>query len=112
MADLDDTGDERFQILALDGGGLKGLFSAAVLAALEEDLDVVVGDHFDLIVGTSTGGLVALGLGAGLRPSEIVDFYVDKGQYVFGARRGWLRRIRHARHRPTRLRSALEEVFG
>jgi len=60
----------RFQILSLDGGGLKGLFSAAVLAELENDLRVAIADSFDLIVGTSTGGLIALGLGAGLRPAD------------------------------------------
>lgn len=45
----------RFQILSLDGGGIKGLFSAAVLAKIEEDLSVRVTDHFDLITGTSIG---------------------------------------------------------
>src|SRR4051812_35740381 len=42
---------KRFQILSLDGGGLRGMFSAAVLARLEEDLDVRIADHFDLIAG-------------------------------------------------------------
>ena len=54
---------ERFQILSLDGGGVKGLFSAAVLAFLEEDHGLHIADHFDLIVGTSTGGIIALALG-------------------------------------------------
>lgn len=54
---------KRFQILALDGGGIKGIFSAAFLAKIEEDLEIKVVDHFDLIVGTSTGGIIALGLG-------------------------------------------------
>ena len=54
---------KRFQILCLDGGGIKGLFSAAFLAKLEEDLKINIIDHFDLIVGTSTGGIIALGLG-------------------------------------------------
>ncbi len=57
---------ERFQILSLDGGGIKGLFSAAVIAALEEDFDTPIVEHFDLITGTSTGGIVALCLGMGL----------------------------------------------
>lgn len=58
---------DRFQILSLDGGGIKGLFSAAVLAAVEEDQNVNIAEHFDLITGTSTGGIIALGLGLGLR---------------------------------------------
>lgn len=56
------------------------MFTAAVLAALEEDLKTDITDHFDLIVGTSTGGIIALGLGLGLRPSELVDFYATKGK--------------------------------
>lgn len=64
----------RFQILALDGGGIKGLFSAAILAALEDDLKTRITDHFGLIAGTSTGGLIAIALGLGLSPREIVHF--------------------------------------
>ena len=45
---------EAFNVLSLDGGGLKGIYSAAVLAALEEDFGVRVVDHVDLIAGTST----------------------------------------------------------
>jgi patatin-like phospholipase/acyl hydrolase len=79
----------RFQILSLDGGGIKGLFSAAVLAAIEEDLDVHIVDHFDLIAGTSTGGIIAIALGLGLRPREIVEFYLREGPAVFSKRFGW-----------------------
>ena len=74
---------ERFQILSLDGGGIKGLFSAAVLAAIEEDLKLNIVDHFDLIAGTSTGGIIALGLGLGMKPREIVDFYLCEGPKIF-----------------------------
>jgi patatin-like phospholipase/acyl hydrolase len=102
----------RFQILSLDGGGLKGLFSAAVLAHLEQDLNVVIADHFDLIVGTSTGGLVALGLGAGLRPAEIVEFYESNGTTIFGKGRGKIRAAFKAKHSADTLRRALVEVFG
>ena len=74
---------ERFQILSLDGGGIKGIFSAGVLAALEEDLNIEIIDHFDLIAGTSTGGIIAIGLGLGLRPREIVEFYLREGPRIF-----------------------------
>ncbi|MGW5232081.1 patatin-like phospholipase family protein, partial [Streptomyces nodosus] len=74
---------ERFQILALDGGGFRGMFSAAVLARLEEDLGVRVADHFDLIAGTSTGGIIALGLGLGLSPQQILEFYTEHGPRIF-----------------------------
>ena len=74
---------DRFQILAFDGGGIKGLFSAAVLSSVEEDLGIDITDHFDLIVGSSTGGIIALGLGLGLRPRQIVDFYTKHGPAIF-----------------------------
>jgi len=86
---------KRFQILALDGGGAKALFTAHVLARLEQDLGVTISDSFDLIAGTSAGGIVALGLGAGLTPKEIVSNYEELVHQVFPAsrRRAW-RRIR------------------
>ncbi|HVL68616.1 MAG TPA: patatin-like phospholipase family protein [Vicinamibacterales bacterium] len=83
----------RFQILSLDGGGIRGVFSAAILAAIEEDLNIRLADHFDLIAGTSTGGIIALGLGLGLRPADILGFYLEHGPRIFS--------------NPLRLRSAL-----
>ena len=60
-------------MLALDGGGAKALFTAHVLARLEADLGLCIADSFDLIAGTSAGGVITLGLGAGMRPAEIVE---------------------------------------
>lgn len=79
------TVQQKFQILSLDGGGIKGVFTAAVLAAVEEKLNVNIADHFDLIVGTSTGGIIALGLGMGLRPAEILKFYLVWASYIYFA---------------------------
>ncbi len=75
--------NKKFKILSLDGGGIKGLFSAAVLSHLEKDLNVRMVDYFDLIVGTSTGGLIALALGKGLPADDILRFYIDQGQKIF-----------------------------
>src|SRR5579862_5792652 len=108
--------EKRFQILSLDRGGIKGLFSAAVLAKWEEDLGCSIADSFDLIVGTSTGGIIALGLGLGLRPREIVRFYLDQGNRIFP--NGWTTPYRTARQfirskfSPTPLRGALQDCFG
>ncbi|MCZ4096104.1 CBASS cGAMP-activated phospholipase [Streptomyces sp. H39-C1] len=105
---------ERFQILALDGGGFRGMFSAAVLARLEEDLGVRIADHFDLIAGTSTGGIIALGLGLGLSPQQILEFYTEHGPRIFRDRsrmRG-LRHLVRAKYGTEPLRAALTEVFG
>lgn len=105
---------ERFQILALDGGGFRGMFSAAVLARLEEDLGVRIADHFDLIAGTSTGGIIALGLGLGLSPQQILEFYTEHGPRIFRDRsrlRG-LKHLMRAKYSAEPLRAALTEVFG
>jgi predicted acylesterase/phospholipase RssA len=105
---------ERFQILSLDGGGLKGIYSAAVLAALEESMGVPIVSRFDLIVGTSTGGIIALGLGLGLSPREILDFYVRSGADVFGDRlklRSWMRLLR-PKYSAGKLAASIREVFG
>lgn len=105
---------ERFQILSLDGGGIKGLFSAAILAAIEEDINIKVVDHFDLLTGTSSGGIIALGLGLGMSPREIVEFYLSEGHKIFPGFLGikgfqhWL--FRKFSQKP--LMESLQECFG
>jgi predicted acylesterase/phospholipase RssA len=107
---------ERFQVLSLDGGGAKALFTAHVLACLEADLGVHVTDHFDLIAGTSAGGILALSLGAGLRPAEIVENYTVLIERVFpGARRArwrYLPRAMRPAYSGAALREVLAEVLG
>ncbi|TDD68062.1 patatin [Jiangella aurantiaca] len=107
---------ERFQVLALDGGGAKALFTAHVLARLEADLGVRTIDHFDLIAGTSAGGILALGLGAGLSPAEIVMHYTGLGQRVFPRSRRAPWRLGSRALGPTYsgavLREVLNEVLG
>jgi predicted acylesterase/phospholipase RssA len=72
-----------FRILCLDGGGIRGAFSAQALATWETLSGERIQDHFDLIVGTSTGGILALGLGMGLRPADMVRFYREEGPRIF-----------------------------
>lgn len=72
-----------FRILALDGGGLKGAFTAAALATWEKQTGLRVVDHFDLIAGTSTGGILAIGLGLGLTGQEMLEFYRQRGPVIF-----------------------------
>jgi uncharacterized protein len=72
-----------FRILSLDGGGIKGTFTAAVLAEWERVTERKIADHFDLIAGTSTGGILALGLGMGLSAREMLEFYEQRGPTVF-----------------------------
>lgn len=104
---------ERFQILSLDGGGYRGVFIAAVLAGYEQDHQLRIADAFDMIAGTSTGGIIALALGAGLSAEDIVGFYAKNGPKIFGGR--GLRsvvQLGRSKFAQRRLRDALEDVFG
>src|SRR6267378_3845802 len=71
------------RILTIDGGGLKGALPAAFLAEIEEATGKRIVDHFDPITGTSTGGIIAIGLGLGIPARTILDFYVNEGPAVF-----------------------------
>lgn len=102
------------KILTIDGGGVRGVLPASFLATVEDCLEEPVVDYFDLIVGTSTGGIIALGLAAGLSAQEVVDFYVEHGPRIFrgprlirGARQ-WV----FGKYDTTALEFALEGAFG
>ena len=114
-----------FRILALDGGGIRGVFPASLLAGLEEQYldEQPLARYFDLIAGTSTGGIIALGLGAGLRAVDVQRMYVERGDTIFppgragpvgAARRGmrWLSKWFRYRYDRTALDGLLGEVLG
>lgn len=74
---------ENFRILSLDGGGIRGLFPAAFLAHIETHCNKRLIDYFDLLVGTSTGAIIALGLASGHTATEILAFYQEYGPRIF-----------------------------
>lgn len=75
------------RVLCIDGGGFKGAFPASFLATIEETLGLEpLASYFDLIAGTSTGGIIALCLGAGMRARDILDFYKKHGPAIFPSR--------------------------
>lgn len=89
-----DTGAKR--ILALDGGGVKGIFTLGMLKVLEDELRRRSGagdafrlsDYYDLIGGTSTGAIIATALALGLSVDEIITLYLRLGPEVFGRTAG------------------------
>lgn len=104
-----------FKILSIDGGGMKGIYSIAFLAALEEKTGKRVADYFDLIVGTSTGGIIGLGLSLGMTASNILDFYLDDGKNIFPSKNLILRVISglvSTRYNEKNLLDALKKYFG
>lgn len=106
-----------FRILALDGGGFRGLVQAIILSEMEERSGTRCVDCFDLIAGTSTGGILALALSLGLPARDIVDFYIEDGPGIFGS--SWFdRRFRKllwwvsTKHPSKPLELALKRRFG
>ncbi len=104
-----------FRVLSLDGGGIKGVFTAAVLATVEEMTGKPFVEHFDLIAGTSTGGIIALGLGLGLPAKKILEFYREEGSKIFpttGVIWRNLRWVFRPKHSQDTLRTALDRIMG
>ena len=104
-----------FRILSIDGGGIKGIFPATFLASLEESLAEPISQYFDLIAGTSTGGIIALALGLGLAPAEIQSMYVENGKNIFPGSQKWVNRLRHyfaAKYSSDPLEACLRDTLG
>lgn len=80
------TEGSRFQILCISGGGYLGLYAAAVLAELEAAAKAPIGDCFDLIAGTSVGGLIGLAIAAGRPAAGIRDTFAAHGSAIFSER--------------------------
>ena len=102
------------RILSIDGGGIKGVFPAAFLAALEDSIGDSIANYFDLIVGTSTGGIIALALGLGLSAQEVLAFYEELGPRIF-RKYSILSPLRHllfAKYDGLSLQAAISEKFG
>lgn len=91
---MDEESQHRFQILALSGGGFRGLYTAKVLADIEEEIQAPIARHFDLIAGTSVGGILALAIALEIPAKDIVNLFVEYGEQIFKRRfslRGILR---------------------
>ena len=113
MEDKNPSGAATKRILTIDGGGVKGTFPASFLATVEEATGKSISDYFDLIVGTSTGGIIALGLGLGWPAQDLVDFYEEYGPRIFRQASFWRRlgSVFNAKYDPEPLHRALEENF-
>ena len=86
---IDSPGPKK--ILAMDGGGIRGILTVEILAAIEEHLraqlgrgrDFVLADYFDFFAGTSTGAIIAACLSWGMTVERIRDFYLQNGKEMF-----------------------------
>lgn len=85
--------NKKFKILSIDGGGIKGVFPAMYLMLIEAELEKTghektkIYEHFDLITGTSTGGIIALALSFGIPAKEIYELYLNNAKGIFGKKK-------------------------
>jgi len=109
-----------FRILSIDGGGIRGVFPAAVLAELENRFlgGTSITNHFDMIAGTSTGGIIALALAHGMTARQALNTYLERGERIFPPATGigrvsrTLRWLFKPKHDQAALMDELLRIFG
>jgi uncharacterized protein len=108
---------EPFKVLAIDGGGIRGIIPAMLLARIEEQTGKPIAEMFDLIAGTSTGGILALGLtlpsddgGPRYTAKELIELYEKEGSRIFP--RPVIHRIPILGHRIGSVRNVSEEKYS
>jgi Patatin len=107
---------KTFKILSIDGGGIKGLYSASILKRFEEKFNCLTSDHFDMICGTSTGGLIAMAVSLKIPAKDICDFYINNGPKIFPTRNKLMSFFRQTlfkgKFNDNGLKESLENIFG
>src|SRR5271167_1791548 len=109
----------NFRILSCDGGGIRGVLTAVLLNRILGAYPALLQDRpgtVTMFAGTSTGGILALGLAAGLSPAQIRDLYVTNGKLIFDS--SWTRDvveiggISGSKYDNVNLKQILLETFG
>jgi patatin-like phospholipase/acyl hydrolase len=106
------------KLLALDGGGIRGVLTLEILAAIERHLasnhpsndKFRLCDYFDYIAGTSTGAIIAAGLAIGMSAAELLDFYKRAGALMF-EKTCLIKRL-GSFYKSEPLAEQLQEIFG
>lgn len=110
---MSDPAPQPFQVLALSGGGYRGLYTAKIIADVEQEIGAPIATRFDLITGTSIGGILALALALEVPAQRIVDLFVRHGEAIFKRRWSFFGLLR-APYSPTPLTRLLTDptLFG
>ena len=77
---------DTFHILALDGGGTRGMYTAQLLAKIEEAFGTRIKTHFGLIAGTSTGAIIAGAAVSDIPMTDIVELFETETPHIFRKR--------------------------
>lgn len=110
--------EKKFKVLSLDGGGIRGIFSATILAELEKDLKAEgkkkwqIYQNVNLIFGTSTGGILGLALSLGIPAEDIRNLYLNHSKDIFGSGKGIILSFFSSKHNRSILESLLKEVYS
>lgn len=116
--------ERPFRVLAIDGGGVRGIIPALILQEIETITKSHISELFDLIVGTSTGGIIALGLCAPnidknghfdgtpkYRACDLVEFYQSQTKEIFSDT-GWTKGVFGSKYNSEGIEKALKQKFG
>lgn len=105
---------KTFHILSIDGGGILGLYSASILSHIEKEFfnGESLSSHFNLMAGTSTGGIIALALATGCKADEIADFYEKYANKIFPAKGQRKIGLLSNKYSNRQLKYGLTEFFG
>jgi uncharacterized protein len=99
-----------FNILAIDGGGIRGLYAAYILKRIHEELGVVFSEYFDLIIGTSTGSIIAGALAVDYPIEKVVLVYEVEGKKIFTLNDFSFNGLRKSKYSKKHLESVLNKV--
>ena len=107
MADM----THNFKVLSIDGGGIRGIYSALILKEIEDKFNIKINEHFDLIAGTSTGSILAAALAIDIPLSEVIDLYKNEGSKIFNLRKLGFMGLFKSRYTSNHLIQLLEDKF-
>lgn len=92
-----------FRILAIDGGGIRGVFPAHILYCISHRLGITLNEHFDMIAGTSTGAIVAAAVACNIDPEQVIFLYREHGEGIFSRKKFW---------GPKKYETAFQSLYG
>jgi patatin-like phospholipase/acyl hydrolase len=110
---------KRIAVLSIDGGGIRGIIAARILMALRKAIGRDLHEMFHLITGTSTGGIIALGIASGVNkgqpftPADLLQLYLVHGPRIF--KKSWytpVAELFHSKYAPQALEEVLLTYFG
>jgi patatin-like phospholipase/acyl hydrolase len=101
-----------FRVLAIDGGGVRGIFPAHFLHLLEEACGFPLAESFDLLVGTSTGAIIAAAAAMHVPLLRVAQAYEVQAPAIFRKRRWFFAGLASSKYATRPLRSLLLDLFG